>query len=107
MGIVSHYKWVLLFERYRTLEWDEKFRELQKNELGLVLHSLELKYRAPAKFRDIVNFECEITEVKRVSFYARQVGRNDLGEIYVEGRMGFACIDKNLEPAAIPDYLKS
>ena len=106
MGLVSHYKWVQLFERYRTKYLDKEYMKLTQENLGLVVRKINLHYHKPAKFRDLVVFECKIKNIKNASFAVEQKAISKDNSLYVTAEIEFACIDKELKPTKIPQYLK-
>lgn len=107
MGIVGHYKWIQLFERYRTKLWDKQYGLLLKEGLGLVIKNIEVEYTRPAKFRDELVFTCEIQKIGGASFSAKQVAYDKNKKPYAEASLHFICINSELKPTKIPDYLKN
>ena len=107
MGIVSHYKWIQLFERYRTKLWDKQFDLLLKENLGLVIRKVEAEYFRPAKFRDQITFTCHVQKIGGASFSALQVACDKNKKPFAEAFIHFICINSELKPTKIPEYLKS
>jgi len=107
MGIVGHYKWIQLFERYRTKLWDKPYRLLLDEGLGLVIKKLEVEYTRPAKFRDQITFTCEIQRVGGASFTAKQVAYDQNRKPHAEAVLHFICINAELKPTKIPEYLRN
>ncbi len=107
MGIIGHYNWIRLFERYRTKLWDKQYQLLLKEGLGLVIKKIETEYIQPAKFRDKIIFTCEIQKIGGASFSAKQVAYDENKKPFVEAVLHFICINSELKPTKIPEYLKS
>lgn len=72
------------------------------------LAELHMRYRAPARFGDIITVRSWMTEVKsrRATFY-HEVRRTDTEEILAEGETVHICFDvKTMELKKIPPRVK-
>ena len=105
MGIVSHYKWVELLERYRTLSWDSKFQWLQQKKWGLIVVKADIQYLKPAAFRDKVFFEDKVKSIKFASFELEQMVTNENHEQLIKASLRFCCVDDKLKPINVAKEL--
>ena len=109
-GIVYYVNYLKFMERART----ERLRSLgyaqsQLAEEGLlfVVHSVEARYRAPAKLDDELRVTAEVIELNRASLSFRQQVRRAADDLLLcEGQFLVACVRAdNLKPRAIPKAL--
>ncbi|WP_144640705.1 tol-pal system-associated acyl-CoA thioesterase [Bordetella genomosp. 13] len=114
-GIVFYANYLKFFERART-EW---LRALGFNQSELtgrtgrvfVVHSLDMRYRKPARLDDLITIRSRITRVGRASIHFAQRAERD-GELLAEGGIQVCCVDTtHLRPAELSgdvhDKLKS
>ncbi len=111
-GIVYYVNYLKFMERART----ERLRSLgyaqsQLAEEGLlfVVHSVEARYRAPARLDDALQVSAEVVEVNRASLrFQQQVRRVADDVLLCEGQFLVACVRAdNLKPRAIPAALRA
>jgi 4-hydroxybenzoyl-CoA thioesterase len=109
-GIVYYVNYLKFMERART----ERLRSLgyaqsQLADEGLlfVVHSVEARYRAPAKLDDELRVTAEVVELNRASLRFRQQVRRVADDLLLcEGQFLVACVRAdNLKPRAIPQAL--
>ncbi|SAI73304.1 thioesterase [Bordetella ansorpii] len=114
-GIVFYANYLKFFERART-EWLRALGFNQSELVGrtgrvFVVHSLDMRYRKPARLDDLLTIRSQITRVGRASIHFAQRAERD-GELLAEGGIQVCCVDTtNLRPAELPgdvhDKLKS
>lgn len=67
MGIAHHAAYVVWLEAARV-EWMRErglsYRELEASGISMAVRGLEVGYRAPARFDDLLRIECVLTEMK-------------------------------------------
>ncbi|MBF7729358.1 tol-pal system-associated acyl-CoA thioesterase [Pseudomonas sp. N040] len=109
-GIVYYVNYLKFMERART----ERLRSLgyaqsQLAEEGLlfVVHSVEARYRSPARLDDVLQVTAEVIELNRASLRFRQQVRRVADDLLLcEGQFLVACVRAdNLKPRAIPEAL--
>ena len=107
MGIVHHASYLSYFEAARVA-WLRRRGVTYKTwtERGWHLPVVEahLRYRAPAKFEDVLTVEVELSEMRSHSLrFTYKVTRD--GELLAEGETRLACVDANHELLQMPDAL--
>lgn len=110
-GIVYHANYLKFLERART-EWLRHLgfeQSTLKQELGIMfaVHSLEIAFRKPAVFDDLLDVETSLGGHKNVSlvFDQRIVRRSgdEQAETLCQATVTCACLDRHsLRPRAIP-----
>ncbi len=107
MGIVSHYKWIQLCERFRTHIFKERYKKLLKSGLGIVIADLKVKYKRPAIYDQEVFFDIEVIESKVSSIVIRhRILNADQAELVV-AELRLVCIDDTQRAVPMPDYFAS
>jgi acyl-CoA thioester hydrolase len=107
MGIVHHASYLSYFEAARVA-WLRRRGVTYKTwaERGWHLPVVEahLRYRAPAKFEDVLEVEVSLSEIRSHSLrYAYRVTRD--GQLLAEGDTRLACVDGAHELQKLPDAL--
>jgi acyl-CoA thioester hydrolase len=98
-------------ERART-EWLRNLGFEQPNlkaDLGviIVVHSMNLAFKSPAYFNDMLEIECKISKVGRGSLEMEQrITRRETLLIYAEVKLAFVNAD-SFRPVAIPAGIKA
>jgi acyl-CoA thioester hydrolase len=108
-GVVYYANYLKFMERART-EWlralgVEQGPLKQQHGVLLVISSLEVNYRRPAHYGDVLQVRCRLSEVGKASMSFEQCLYRDHvgGELILEGRVKVACIDANrFKPKPLP-----
>ncbi|MDI9410413.1 MAG: thioesterase family protein [Bacteroidia bacterium] len=107
MGVVHHTVYPVWFEMARTELLRSKggsYRAMEEAGLLLAVVRLEARYRAPARYDDLVTVRCDLLSSGPVKIEHRyQVIRD--GALLVEGGTTLACIDRNGRLQAVPSDL--
>ena len=107
-GIVNYLKFMerARTERLRSLGFAQS--QLAGEDLLFVVHSVEARYRAPARLDDELLVTAEVVEVNRASLRFRQQVRRALDDVLLcEGQVLVACVRaESLKPRAIPEALR-
>ncbi|MPW29660.1 tol-pal system-associated acyl-CoA thioesterase [Agarivorans sp. B2Z047] len=109
-GVVYHANHIKYFERGRT-EW---LRELgydqdvlMKQDLCFVVRSLNIDYKLPALFNQMLSLETTINKMKRASLVFEQTIRNADQQVIAQGMVTVACVTlSSMKATAIPETLK-
>lgn len=110
-GVVYHSNYLNFMERART-EWLRHlgFEQPQlKADLGviIVVHSMQIAFKSPAYFNDMLQIECNISKVGRGSLEMEQkITRGDALLIKAEVKLAFVNAD-TFKPVAIPADVKT
>lgn len=106
MGVVHHASYLRFFEQCRTEYLRERGRSYAEVEaLGFILPVVEvnLRYRAPARYDELLTVTATLTELKRVSvMFTYEVRRASDQHLLVTGHTLLAVCDKSGRPRAMP-----
>jgi acyl-CoA thioester hydrolase len=105
-GVVYHSQYLNFLERART-EWLRHLgfeqTELRDNlQVLIVVHSLQIAFKKPAKFNDLLTVKCQITTLGNSSWQcAQRIYCGD--ELLIEAQVKTAFIDSlSFKPIRIP-----
>ena len=109
-GVVYHSTYLNFMERART-EWLRHLGFEQtylKDVLNIifVVHSMQISFRKPAKFNDLLIITSEISRIGHGSFeFLQKISVNQ--QILIEAQVKVACVQAvNFKPTAIPEKIK-
>jgi acyl-CoA thioester hydrolase len=109
MGLLHHANYLIYFEQGRTELLRSHglcYKDLEDQGFLLVLTKIEVRYRWPARYDDLLTLKTIVTRTTNVRIDHRY-------ELYCEGRLlaegssTLACIDGEGRPQALPDYLRA
>jgi acyl-CoA thioester hydrolase len=108
MGLLHHANYLVFFEQARTellRDQGATYRDMEDSGYLLVLTRVEVRYRKPARYDDVLTIR---THVERVTFvridHRYEVLRD--GDLLAEGSSTLACVDRDGRPQALPDFLR-
>lgn len=108
MGLLHHANYLVYFEQARTellRTIGASYKELEDQGYLLVLTKVEVKYRRPALYDDILTVRTTVERATSVRIDHRyEVLR--AGELVAEGATTLACVDRDGRPQALPDFLR-
>lgn len=109
-GVVYHSNYLNFMERART-EWLRALGFEQtavKDELGviIVIHSLNIAFKSPAKFNDLLQVNCKLANTGRSSMdIAQTITRDGVLLIEAQVKAVFVKVD-TFRPVAVPEAIK-
>ena len=110
-GVVYHSNYLNFMERART-EWLRQLGFEQtylKDTLNIifVVHSMQIAFKKPAKFNDMLTITCELHKVGHSSFeFLQKIIFNQ--QTLVEAQVKLACVNAlTFKPVGIPNQIKS
>lgn len=108
-GIVFYANYLKYFERARTEYIRSLGFELRggfEEGVSYVVHSLDIKYLAPATLDDMVYVSASVVALGRTYMLFSQTVESESGKCLVEGKVKVACValDGN-KPRALPSQL--
>ncbi len=108
-GVVYYANYLRFFERGRT-EWMRErgvsARDLAAEGIIFPVVRVELDYRSPAVYDDLLRVESEVTELRRASVVFRQrVLREPDSRLLCEGEVTLACVGPGMRPRRIPEQV--
>jgi acyl-CoA thioester hydrolase len=108
-GVVYHSNYLNFMERART-EWlrslgFEQDELITNQQCIFAVHSMQLKFRRPAKFNELLLIQSRITDLSGASFeFEQKIMRDD--ELLCEAVVKIACLNANrFRPMSIPPLL--
>jgi len=108
-GIVFYANYLKFFERARTelvRSVGVSLREGLSEDTSYVVHSVELKYKAPAVLDDEIVVTASVAHVARTYMDFEQTARHVDGRVLVVCKVRVACVAlSNLKPKALPAEL--
>ena len=110
-GVVYHSNYLNFMERART-EWLRQLDFEQtylKDTLNIifVVHSMQIAFKKPAKFNDMLTITCELHKVGHSSFeFLQKIIFNQ--QTLAEAQVKLACVNAlTFKPVGIPNQIKS
>lgn len=107
MGLLHHANYVVYFEQARTDFLRARglsYRELEDAGYLLVIVDMEVKFKKPAYFDELLTVRVFVERVTHVKIVHRYEVRRE-GTLLAEGRTTLACVDREGRPQALPDAL--
>ena len=105
-GVVYHANYLNFMERART-EWLRALgfeqTDLRDNlHIVIVIHSLQIAFKKPAKFNDLLTVKCHLTKLGNSSWHcAQSILRDD--EVLIEAQVKAAFVNtQTFKPTRIP-----
>ena len=107
MGLLHHANYLVYFEQARTellRSLGLTYRDLEDRGFLLVLTKIEVRYKRPAHYDDVLNIRTTVERTTTVRIDHRYEVLRD-GLLIAEGATTLACVDRDGRPQALPDYL--
>lgn len=107
MGLLHHANYLVYFEQARIellRRIGGNYKELEDQGYLLVLTKVEVKYRSPAYYDDLLVIRTKVTRTSPVRLeHKYEVIRE--GQVLAEGATTLACVDRSGKIQAMPDWL--
>jgi acyl-CoA thioester hydrolase len=107
MGLLHHANYLVYFEQGRTellRGHGLAYRDLEDQGYFLVLTKVEVRYRSPARYDDLVKLKTTVVRVTAVRIDHRyELSRE--GVLLAEGTTTLACVDREGRVQALPSSL--
>ena len=108
MGLVHHANCLVYFEQARTellRSLGLTYRNLEDQGFLLVLTKIEVRYKRPAHYDDLLTVRTTVERTTAVRIDHRYEVLRD-GVLLAEGATTLACVDRDGRPQALPDTLR-
>ena len=108
MGLLHHANYIVYFEQARTellRACGFTYREMEDSGHFLVVVDLQIKYKRPAQYDDVVTIRTTVEKVTHVKIVHKYEVFRD-GLLLTEGQSTLACVDREGRPQALPDALR-
>ena len=109
MGLLHHANYLVYFEQARTellRSHGLSYKDLEDQGYLLVLTKIEVRYRWPARYDDILTIKTTVMRTTTVRIDHRYEVFCE-GRLLAEGTSTLACVDREGRPQALPDYLRN
>jgi acyl-CoA thioester hydrolase len=108
MGLLHHANYLVYFEQARTellRSLGVTYKDLEDQGYLLVLTKVEVRYKRPARYDDLLTVRTFVERTTAVRIDHRYEVLRD-GELLAEGSSTLACVDRTGRPQALPDFLR-
>ena len=107
MGLLHHANYLVYFEQARTellRDCGQTYKDIEDAGYYLVLAKVEVKYRSPAHYDDLLTIRTTVTRASPIRLeHKYEVFRE--GAPIAEGTTTLACVDRAGKLQAMPDWL--
>lgn len=108
MGLLHHANYLVYFEQARTellRDTGVSYKDLEDKGFFLVVAKVEIKYRSPAHYDDLLTVRTTVVRTSPVRLeHQYQVFREN-GTLVCEAATTLACVDRAGKLQAMPDFL--
>jgi acyl-CoA thioester hydrolase len=108
MGLLHHANYLVYFEQARTellRDAGATYKDMEDRGYLLVLTKVEVRYRRPARYDDLLTVRTHVERVTSVRIDHRYEVLCE-GQLLAEGSSTLACVDREGRPQALPDFLR-
>ena len=108
MGLLHHANYLIYFEQGRTELLRSQglaYKDLEDQGYLLVLTKLEVKYRTPARYDELLTLRTSVVRITSVRIDHHYELFRD-GVLLAEGNSTLACVDRDGRLQALPSFLK-
>jgi acyl-CoA thioester hydrolase len=109
MGLLHHANYLVYFEQARTellRSMGLTYRDIEDQGFLLVLTNVEIRYKRPAHYDDLLTIRTIVERTTSVRIDHRYEVLRD-GELVAEGATTLACVDRDGRPQALPEALRA
>jgi acyl-CoA thioester hydrolase len=107
MGLLHHANYLVYFEQARTellRARHASYKELEDQGYFLVVARVEVKFKSPAHYDDVLTIRTTVTRTSPVRLeHKYEVFRDN--KLIAEGNTTLACVDREGKLRAMPDWL--
>jgi acyl-CoA thioester hydrolase len=108
MGLLHHANYLVYFEQGRTellRQSGRSYKDVEDEGFFLVLVKMEVRYRLPARYDDVLTLRTTVTRTTQVRIEHRYELLRE-GVLLAEGSSTLACVDREGKLQAIPEWLQ-
>lgn len=111
MGVLYNAEYLHLFERSRSKHCRDRglsYKKIEERGVILPVRQASCRYRAPARYDDLIQLRCGIAVWKRASLtFVYEMYDESRTTLLAEGMTEHACVSSEGRPFRIPDWLKA
>lgn len=107
MGLLHHANYLVYFEQARTellRVRGRTYKDMEDEGFFLVVARLEVKYKAPAHYDDVLTIRTTVTKSSPIRIEHKYEVLRD-GTLIAEGNSTLACVGRDGKLCAMPDWL--
>ena len=108
MGLLHHANYLVYFEQARTellRQMGLTYRDMEDQGFFLVITNVEVKYRSPARYDDVLSIKTTVARTTPVRIEHTYEVTCD-GRPVAEGKTTLACVDRAGKLQALPDWFQ-
>jgi acyl-CoA thioester hydrolase len=108
MGLLHHANYLVYFEQARTELLRQRgvtYRDLEDQGFYLVVAKVEVRYKRPAHYDDLLTVRTTVTRATPVRLEHKYEVLGPDGGVCAEAATTLACVDANGKVQALPDWL--
>ena len=108
MGLLHHANYLVYFEQGRTELLRSQglaYKDLEDQGFLLVLTRLQVRYRRPARYDDLLTLRTTVLKTSMVKIEHRYEVLRD-GELLAEGETTLGCVDREGQVQMLPELLR-
>ena len=108
MGLLHHANYLVFFEQGRTELLRSQglaYRDLEDQGFLLVLTRVQVRYKSPARYDDVLTLRTTVVRTTLVKIEHRYELFRD-GTLLAEGESTLGCVDRNGRVQALPEILQ-
>jgi acyl-CoA thioester hydrolase len=108
MGLLHHANYLVYFEQARTellRQVGGNYKDLEDRGYFLVITKVEVKYKSPAHYDDVLTIRTTVTRTTPVRLEHKYEVFRDGGTLVCEGATTLACVDRAGKLQAMPSWL--
>jgi acyl-CoA thioester hydrolase len=109
MGLLHHANYLVYFEQGRTellRAHGITYKDLEDKGYLLVLTRVEVRYRSPARYDDVLTLRTTVTRTTAVRIEHKYEVRRD-GVLIAEGESTLASVDRDGRVQSLPEWMRS
>ena len=107
MGLLHHANYLVYFEMGRTellRPLGKSYLEMEESGFYLVLHKVEVKYRAPARYDDLLTLKTKVSRITPVRIEHEYLLYRD-HDLLATGSTTLACVDRSGKLQPLPEWI--
>ena len=108
MGLLHHANYLVYFEQGRTellRRSGKTYKDVEDQGFYLVLVKVEVRYRQPARYDELLTLRTTVTRTTPVRIEHRYELVRD-GQLLADGSSTLACVDREGRLQAMPEWLQ-
>jgi acyl-CoA thioester hydrolase len=110
MGLLHHANYLVYFEQARTellRAIGGNYKTMEDQGFFLVISKIEIKYRSPAYYDDVLTIRTTVTRSSPVRLEHRYEVFREGNKLVAEGSTTLACVDRDGKLQPMPEWLSA